>query len=74
MPLFFKKNPLKVLAKIFKCHLGIYACVWEGVGKSPIRFMTFITCFTLFEKWSFKQHTIKSILLFGEGPRNSTVN
>ena len=45
-----------------------------GGGESAIRFTTFITCFTLLEKWSFKQHTIKSILLFGEGPRNSTIN
>ena len=72
MPFFFFFSLLKVLAKISKCQSGIYAT--GGGGESPIRFMTFITCFTLFEKWSFKQHTIKSILLFGEGPRNSTIN
>lgn len=48
-------------------------CVGGG-GESSIRLVAFITCFTLFQKWSFKQHTIKSILLFGGGPRNSAIN
>lgn len=43
-------------------------------GRTVIRFMTFMTCFTLFEKWSFKQCTIKTLLLFGQIPRNFRIN
>lgn len=65
-------NPF-LLATISKCQLGIYARVSGGEKKTtPIGFLTFITRFSLLEKWSLKQHTIKSILLFGERPGDST--
>lgn len=62
--------PLRSIRRELKV-LDEYLCVGE---KTLMRFMTFMTCFTLFEKWSFKQCTIKTISLFGQIPRNFRIN